>query len=285
MKHAFVILHYIALEDTIECVNSIINNLSVPNNDEKYIIIVDNGSPNSSFEKLNEVFGEDRNIILIKSDENLGFARGNNLGFMYAKNKLAADFIIMINNDTIIYQNDFLEHINCLYKKYNFAVLGPNITTADGMHQNPFLPCKWTINRLRLTRLKQKIKYCLTLIGLDRLFLKEYELDRKESIKHDIIGASLHGACLIFSKNYINILNGLCDKTFLYMEEEMLDLYIKKYNLISVYSPTINIYHKEDVATKSAQKSSLKRKLNKYKYWIESSYEYEKLLRKFNEVK
>lgn len=281
MIYAFVILHYITTKDTIECINSINNNVFVGCDDKKYIIIVDNGSPNSSFNDLNNKFKEYENIIFIKSDENLGFAKGNNLGFMYAKNNLKADFIIMANNDTMISQENFLQQINILYKKYNFAVLGPDILTADGIHQNPFLTCKWTINKLKLTRFKQRIKYCLTLLYLDKLLLKKHEIERKKVISYDIVGASLHGACLIFSKNYIDIFDGLCDKTFLYMEEEILQLYLEQYKLISVYSPTLMIYHKEDMATKCTQKSTIKRKLNKYKNWIDSSYVYEMLLKDF----
>ena len=108
MIYAFVILHYITTKDTIECINSIRDNVFVPCNDKKYIIVVDNGSPNSSFNELNTTFKENENILFIKSNENIGFARGNNLGFMYAKNNLKADFIIMANNDTIVSQKKFL---------------------------------------------------------------------------------------------------------------------------------------------------------------------------------
>lgn len=285
MIYAFVILHYITTKDTIECINSILDNVLIQDNYKKYIIVVDNGSPNSSFKELNTTFQDSENIIFIKSNENMGFARGNNIGFMYAKNNLKADFIIMINNDTVISQKNFLQQINILYRKYDFAVLGPDILTADGVHQNPFIPCKWTINKLRLTRLKQRIKYCLTVLYLDEIFLKRGEIERKEIVSDDIVGASLHGACLIFSKKYIDTFNGLCDKTFLYMEEEILNLYLEQYKLISVYSPTLMIYHKEDMATKAVQKSPIKRKLNKYKNWINSSYEYEMLLKNFKKGK
>lgn len=285
MVYSFVVLHYMATKDTIECINSIKDNIFVQDGDKKYIIIVDNGSPNSSFEELNTIFENYEDIILIKSNENLGFARGNNIGFIYAKNTLKSDFIIMINNDTIVSQNNFLQQINKLYKKYDFAVLGPDILTIDGIHQNPFLPCEWTINKLRLARFKQRIKYCLTVLHLDELFLKKYKHQRKKVIKEDVIGANLHGACLIFSKKYIDIFDGLCDKTFLYMEEEILSLYLRHYKLISVYSPTLIIYHKEDIATKLVQKSPTKRKLNKYKNWIDSSYAYETLLKDFDKEK
>lgn len=44
-------------------------------------------------------------------NDNLGFARGNNKGYRYAKNTLGCNYIIMLNNDTIIIQHDFLSII------------------------------------------------------------------------------------------------------------------------------------------------------------------------------
>ncbi len=57
------------------------------------IIIVDNASPDGNPDIVKEKYPD---IIYIKSNKNLGFAGGNNLGFEVAKGK----YILMLNNDT-----------------------------------------------------------------------------------------------------------------------------------------------------------------------------------------
>ncbi len=107
-RFCFVILHYQTLNDTIECVDSILTNISSPN---FHIIVVDNGSPNKSGRELAGIYKENPKIKVILNEKNLGFTDGNNIGFKYAKQVYDADYIAMINNDTIIQQPDFIESI------------------------------------------------------------------------------------------------------------------------------------------------------------------------------
>lgn len=88
-------MHYQALNETLVCVNSILKLYKDVN-----IVIVDNSSPNNSGNKIKNLFLDCSNIKVIINDENKGFARGNNVGYKYAKEH-GADFIIQVNNDTI----------------------------------------------------------------------------------------------------------------------------------------------------------------------------------------
>ncbi len=283
MIFTFVILHYMVSDETIECVNSILDNIDADNNIIN-IVVVDNGSTNDSFSSLKDKLIDER-VVLLRSQENLGFARGNNIGFKYAKEVLKSDFITLINNDTVILQSDWTSKAIELYKKYDYAVLGPDIVTLDNEHQNPFFPTKWDLKSLRRARMKQRVKLLLTIVGLDKVFFKQKGGEQKNIyIGHDIIDADLHGACLIFSKNYIDIFEGLCEDTFLYMEEEILKLYVDMYGLHTLYSPKLIIYHKEDASTNAISKSSRKKKIMKYRHWINSSKVLEKLILEF-EVK
>src|SRR5690606_31402758 len=129
-------LHYLAIEDTLECVNSILENIVYKNYN---IVIIDNGSENDSLFILNSKLGTVENIFIIESKENLGFAKGNNLGYEFAKKELDAESIIMINNDTVIEQNDFLSKIDEIYEETNYDILGPDIISLkDNQHQNPY---------------------------------------------------------------------------------------------------------------------------------------------------
>ncbi|HFI0516497.1 TPA: glycosyltransferase family 2 protein, partial [Streptococcus suis] len=87
-KFTFVILHFIALEMTIETIEVLLKNFS------KYdfnIIVVDNASPNDSGRELSEMYKNHQRIDIMLSDKNLGFAKGNNLGYSFAKLKYQPD--------------------------------------------------------------------------------------------------------------------------------------------------------------------------------------------------
>ena len=44
----------------------------------------------------------DKKLILIKNDKNYGFAEGNNIGIRYALNTLNSQYILLLNNDTVV---------------------------------------------------------------------------------------------------------------------------------------------------------------------------------------
>ncbi|MFE5324757.1 glycosyltransferase family 2 protein, partial [Paenibacillus sp. NPDC056579] len=134
-RFCFVILHYNAVKDTVECIESIINNIQYNNT---YILVVDNNSPDGSGKYLMEKYKNIKNVLILLNDKNSGFARGNNIGYKYASGELKADFVAVINNDTVIRDKYFIEKIIGLYDQENFQVMGPDIITKDGYHQNPF---------------------------------------------------------------------------------------------------------------------------------------------------
>ena len=53
-------------------------------------------------------------------EDNLGFAKGNNVGFQFAKHQLNANIIILSNNDIIYYQEDFIELLIKNYEEVGF---------------------------------------------------------------------------------------------------------------------------------------------------------------------
>ena len=279
---SYVVLHYLTADDTIECVRSLLNNVIPYSEDENHIVIVDNGSPNDSFMELEEEFGHNRNIVLLRNKENLGFAKGNNTGFLYAKYELGSDFILLLNNDTYIEQNNFADVLIEKYQVTNYAVLGPDIVTADGYHQNPaIVKEKWSFTELAVFRTKARVKMLLTSLNVpyvnDYLTQREINYQRKEIIPGDVSGVRLHGACLIFSPEFLSRFNGLYDKTFLYMEEDILKLIADHYGLKMLYSSSLQIFHKEHAATRVELTDAAKRRINYYRQQIRSSIVFQNL--------
>ena len=96
-KLSIILLNYNGYEDTINCVKSIQKSKNLKNYD---IIVVDNKSPDDSLKYLRKV----KDIILIESPSNDGFACGNNIGIKYALEH-NSDYILLLNNDTEVDEN------------------------------------------------------------------------------------------------------------------------------------------------------------------------------------
>lgn len=276
----FVILHYENYEDTFECVDSILKNVIYTN---YTIVIVDNGSSNKSGSIIQQKYQDCEKVTVIINKKNLGFARGNNVGFQYAKYTLKADFIALINNDTIISQPDFIEIILKKHKAYSFDILGPDIISLiDGHHQNPRPITLQNKEILAKLLIWYRIYLFLNYIGMDKI-LENFKkrLFKKPLINQEImytsnpdnremVNVKLHGSCLIFSRSYIEKYDGLNPNTFMYSEEAILYFLIQRDRLKTIYTPDVKIYHKEDSSTSYKYKSNVQRRRFYYKNFIKS---------------
>lgn len=282
----YVVLHYLAVSDTIECINSILRVAQYSSYDIK-IVVVDNNSPDNSLEQLNILYQKTQNVFILHNEKNLGFAKGNNVGFLFAKNDLKSDFIILLNNDTVLSQQNFNEVLVNKFHDCQYAVLGPDIITADGYHQNPESKQSWSFPELRKLRFRFRLENILYFLGFGKLYHKIYQSHRNKKniaprenfIQGDVMNTIINGACLIFSPLYIERLNGLYDKTFLYMEEDILKLLADYFKLTIMYSGELSILHKESISTKIKNKTNRIRVIKKNKYMIHSSKVYTKLKR------
>lgn len=254
MVFCFVILHYLTDKDTIQCIESI-EALNVSNNIN--VIVVDNFSNNGSIEKVERFAEQYSNCVIIKNYQNLGFARGNNIGYKYAKKHFDNPFIIILNNDTIIRQIDFLVKIQSRFEKERYAVLGPDIVSlTDGGHQNPLckVPDKKNV-------VKQIFRYrCLLLfsvIGIYNLLQTHFGSKKssqgirtKVAASAELKNVALHGACLVFSPEFVENMDvAFCPDTFLYKEELILEKICESKNLKMYYDAEIEVLHKEDSST------------------------------------
>lgn len=98
MKHnikvLFLILNYKTYKETLRLTRE----LAEEGLDDKFILIVDNASPNESFVELSSQLSGITNVEVIESPENGGFAKGNNFGLRYAQ-RFSPKFVCVINND------------------------------------------------------------------------------------------------------------------------------------------------------------------------------------------
>jgi len=242
---SFVILHYKNIQDTLECIQSI-KRLKTK---QYSIVVVDNGTLQNQEKEL--LLQETTDVIC--NEENLGFAKGNNIGCAYAIDKYHPDFLVVLNNDIVLLQPDFIERIFKCYQKTTFDMMGPKIITNGGDSVNPFPAYD------HLEEVEKAISTSRKLIRIYQSRILTFFLNRYFQIKHflkkpkhlengekSMEQVALHGCCLIFSKKYYEKYPSVFySETFLYHEEEFLKYRMQKNHLISYYDATIEVFHKE----------------------------------------
>jgi len=255
-KVSIIILNYNNWQDTIECLESIV--LLIYENFN--VIIVDNKSSNDSVENLinwlqikssnvsmqfsfnkkvcSNFLIEKKEYILIQSNENNGYASGNNTGISYAMKIYNPDYYWIINNDTVV-SSDSLSNLvsySFVNKKSKLGIIGSKLIYYYNQNFIQGIGGKYNI-------WTGKSKH----IG-DGLPVINKEIDNYNLNKIDYV----IGAALFTSKLFIKDIGLLNEKYFLYFEEIdwVLRGNLKGYGI--GYCPSSIILHKEGGSTKTS---------------------------------
>ena len=89
------------------------------------VVVIDNLSQDESYEKLLEWCRDRDRFTVLQTKINLGFAGGNNIGIKYALDN-DADFILLLNNDTIVAE-EFLSGLVKTAKEEEAGIIGCKI--------------------------------------------------------------------------------------------------------------------------------------------------------------
>ena len=261
MKFCYVILHYKTDVDTIECVRSIF-----ASDDLSDIVIVDNASRNGSIEKVKAAFAGEKRVHILENEENLGFASGNNVGYVYARETLQADTIAISNNDILIVTKDFPGKVREVYEETGFHVMGPDIESiVDGGHQNPMEQSFHSAREVRKEILRYRILLALSKTGIYDLLKPNKQVrtgsSRKTVPAENVENVTVHGSFVIFSPKFTETeAIAFRTGTFLYTEEAILKKYCDRCGYKVLFSPALHVQHKEDSATNSLKLTTRERR-------------------------
>lgn len=228
MKISVIVLNYKGAQNTIDCVNSIKD--SVIEGYELEVIVVENGSNDGSREKLKNL----KNIKLLISKSNLGYTGGNNLGIKEAiKNN--ADFILIINNDTII-DKDAISHFVRASNKAQ--IVSPKIYFAHGFEFHK--------DRYKKNELGKVIWYVGGKIDWENIIGSHVGVDEVDRGQYDtqreIDFAT--GACLFIKKEVFEKIGLFNEKYFLYLEDMDFSVRAKNAGIIIIFEPRAVVWHK-----------------------------------------
>lgn len=282
MNVYFIVLHYLNIEETVNCIESILNIVY----EHKRIIIVDNGSLNGTGEKLKEKYSQYKEVDVIISKENLGFAKGNNLGIKSIKDS-GPYLAVICNSDLIFYDKNFINGLISSYNKNSFAVLGPSIQSEDGLKHE--CPSELEIsNEHALNKEIKKMKFLkkindIKLVQLSRFFHKVMARSREtypydKFVDNSIKPIKVHGSCFVLSNLYLKKFNGLFDGTFLFQEENILANMCYINELKIVYDPSIAVIHLGSKSYKVKYKNPGKRYCNYINNSLNSLVAYKKYI-------
>jgi GT2 family glycosyltransferase len=72
----------------------------------------------------------DRSCVIIKNEQNFGYPEGNNIGMRYAL-KASADYVLLLNNDTVVDKHFLTELVRAADSDASIGVIGPKIYWYD----------------------------------------------------------------------------------------------------------------------------------------------------------
>jgi GT2 family glycosyltransferase len=266
MEIAFICVNYNNSKITLEY---ILNVIKIKQNHRVKIIVVDNAS---DIKDVNQLETDIENlktnaVLLLKSEHNLGYFKGLNLGIKCALDNGYNQFQVIGNNDLEFY-NDFLDVLERIEIKDYELILAPDVITIEGIHENPHV-----INKMSFLR-KLKSEIYFSNYYLAKLITRFYSSERKPKSfdserKHIYMGI---GALYVLTPNFFLNFDKLWDDVFLYGEEAILAGQICSVAGKIVYEPMLKCNHNESATTSKME--------TKYKYKIiQSSYKiYKKYL-------
>lgn len=234
-----IVVNYEKYEDTFACVESILKSETTQ---EFKIIVVDNASPNESWEKF-QILKDNEKIVLLKSDENKGYCAGNNIGIKYSLEKLNAEYIWILNPDTLVKKNTLQELYDFAITKEDLGILGcklvyyPDTQFLQGLGGGDY----------------GIYKYGELKPGPHIFHLEDSKTKLPEVVELDlIIGASMFIPTKVFEK--VGFLN---ERFHLYSDETEFCLRVTKFGFKNYAISAATVYHKEGWRQKEQQLSAV----------------------------
>lgn len=215
---SIVTINYNGLKDTCALIESI------PFNDKMEVIVVDNASDNQEADHISSRFPH---VKVIKSDKNLGFAGGNNLGIKASTGK----FIFLINNDTYFEDFNVRALIDRLNASSDIGIVCPKIRFAWSPKPIQFAGYTPLSN---ITIRNQAIGYGEEDHG-------QYETAHPTPYAH--------GAAMLIKREAIDKVGLMPECYFLYYEELDWSMMFTRAGYQIWYEPKCTVYHKESQAT------------------------------------
>lgn len=221
-KVTIVIINWNGLGDTIECIESLMKIKYCNFN----IIIIDNDSSSGEAKRIKQRFEK---IKVVELKRNLGFAIANNVGILLALASQETDYVLLLNNDTIVSSVFLEEMIKIAEGDRKIGIVGPKIYYYDD---------------------KTRVWYAGGKVNMYFRHTQEggkIDTGQYESIKRtDYVS----GACMLVRKDVFKSVGLLPREYFLGWEDIDFCISAKRKGYHSIFVPSSYIWHKGSVSYK-----------------------------------
>lgn len=258
-KLAVVILNYNDPTNTIRYVNEIKNYKCIDR-----IVVVDNKSPDGSFEKLKKL--ATNTIDVIETDGNKGYAYGNNYAVRYLNEKYGEyEYIVISNPDVEVSEDSYNQCIDFLDKNKEVAICAPRMYDIN---DNPHQLSGWKLRTLHgdIMDSSPAITAMIQRPHLERYMPKYLG---KDVAYVDCVA----GSFFVIRHDAFKKVGYFDENTFLYFEEDILGNKLKKAGYKNVVLNTCKFNHYESVTVDQNMTSYRKFKnLQKSKRYYHTHY-------------
>lgn len=217
---SIIALNYNGFELTCAMIDSIRRNVKL----DYELVVVDNASREDEAGMLRERYPD---LKLVRSDKNLGFAGGNNLGLKVATGR----YLLFLNNDTELEDDSLSYLVERLDSDPSIGVVCPKIRFFYGERLIQFAG---------YTPLS-KISLRNSLIG--------FKCRDDGSFDQSCDSPYAHGAAMMVRREVLDTAGLMFEKYFLYYEELDWSVRIRKAGWRIVYEPRCCVFHKESATT------------------------------------
>ena len=213
----------------------------------------------------------------ISVSENLGYAKGNNLGVELLKNSgVHFDYYLFSNDDIEIMVPDTLSKLGAVMKQDgDIAGVGPRVIGLDGNDQSPhtrYISPQRQIGWKLFSLLRKKHKSSTVYANNNSLDIAEASKAQQKKITatQAISLASetppargvcywVSGAFMMVRAERFEAVGGFDSRTFLYFEEVILAERFLRHGWHFVFEPSVTVIHYEGGSTtvKSAQRNAI----------------------------
>jgi len=173
-----------------------------------------------------------KRLVIIKNEKNYGFAEGNNIGIRYAMKAFNPDYVLLLNNDTVVERGFLSELVNIAESDEKIGVVGPRIYFYDrpeiiqsiGVNINFW---SGTTNSLGCKKTDSAIIRNVETIDVDCVI----------------------GACFLMKKEALTVIGLLDPIYFIYNEETDWSLRARMYGYKSICCLKAKIWHKDKASS------------------------------------
>ena len=213
------------------------------------VVVVDNNSSAEEFRKLSG--GLPRGVQLVRSNENRGYAAGNNLGIRYVASDKESDLTLIINNDVFLCEKSAVGTLaKALDNETDAVAISPIIKNESRKHLDPNTqiqvcrcPNYWDLlisHSCWLRRVWPLVRFWRRHTYWDIMPFARGRVYRTESI---------NGCFFIIKTAFLKCIGYLDEGTFLYGEEMVLAVQIRKMGKFCLLHTGVTVNHLQGATT------------------------------------